>query len=100
MTGGEYQWRRDGEPHLFDPETVFLLQHSTKNKQYELFKKYTTKVDVRTKDLMTLRGLFAFRSGIRPAISIEEVEPISAIVKDFQRAPCLTDPSLKRRMKL
>lgn len=83
LTGGEYQWRRDGEPHLFDPETVFLLQHSTKNKQYELFKKYTTKVDVRTKDLMTLRGLFAFRSGIRPAISIEEVEPISAIVKRF-----------------
>jgi len=83
LTGGEYQWRRDGEPHLFDPETVFLLQHSTKNKQYEIFKKYTTKVDVRTKDLMTLRGLFAFRSGIRPVISIEEVEPISAIVKRF-----------------
>ncbi|NDF01974.1 MAG: glutamate synthase large subunit, partial [Actinobacteria bacterium] len=83
LTGGEYQWRRDGEPHLFDPETVFLLQHSTRNKQYELFKKYTTKVDVRTKDLMTLRGLFTFKSSNKAAISIDEVEPISEIVKRF-----------------
>ena len=83
LTGGEYQWRRDGEPHLFDPETVFLLQHSTRNKQYELFKKYTTKVDVRTKDLMTLRGLFTFKSSNKTAISINEVEPISEIVKRF-----------------
>ena len=83
LTGGEYQWRRDGEPHLFDPETVFLLQHSTRNKRYELFKKYTTKVDVRTKDLMTLRGLFTFKSSNKTAISIDEVEPISEIVKRF-----------------
>ena len=83
LTGGEYQWRRDGEPHLFDPETVFLLQHSTRNKRYELFKKYTTKVDVRTKDLMTLRGLFTFITSNKTAISIDEVEPISEIVKRF-----------------
>ena len=83
LTGGEYQWRRDGEPHLFDPETVFLLQHSTRNKRYELFKKYTTKVDVRTKDLMTLRGLFTFKTSNKTAISIDEVEPISEIVKRF-----------------
>ena len=83
LTGGEYQWRRDGEPHLFDPETVFLLQHSTRNKRYELFKKYTTKVDVRTKDLMTLRGLFSFKTSNKTAISIDEVEPISEIVKRF-----------------
>lgn len=82
-TGGEYQWRRDGEPHLFDPETVFLLQHSTKNKKYEIFKRYTSKVDVRTKDLMTLRGLFSFKSGVRQSISIDEVEPITDIVKRF-----------------
>jgi glutamate synthase (NADPH/NADH) large chain len=81
-TGGEYQWRRDGEPHLFDPETVFLLQHSTRARQYEIFKKYTDKVNNRSKDLMTLRGLFELKS-LRNPISIDDVEPISEIVKRF-----------------
>ena len=81
--GGEYQWRRDGEPHLFDPETVFTLQHSTRNKRYDIFKRYTTRVDEQSKRLMTLRGLFKFKEGERPSISIEEVEPISEIVKRF-----------------
>jgi glutamate synthase (NADPH/NADH) large chain len=81
--GGEYQWRRDGEPHLFDPETVFTLQHSTRNKRFDVFKRYTTRVDEQSKRLMTLRGLFKFKDGIRPAISIDEVEPISEIVKRF-----------------
>ena len=82
-TGGEYQWRRDGEPHLFDPETVFLLQHSTRNRKFEVFKKYTDKVNSQSKDLMTLRGLFEFKSDLRKAISIDEVEPVSEIVKRF-----------------
>ncbi len=82
-TGGEYQWRRDGEPHLFDPETVFLLQHSTRARQYEVFKKYTDKVNNRSKDLMTLRGLFEFKTDLRKPLSIDEVEPISEIVKRF-----------------
>ena len=82
-TGGEYQWRRDGEPHLFDPETVFLLQHSTRNRKYEIFKKYTDLVNNRSKDLMTLRGLFEFKSDLRKPISIDEVEPVSEIVKRF-----------------
>jgi glutamate synthase (NADPH) large chain len=81
--GGEYQWRRDGEPHLFNPETVFTLQHSTRSKRYDIFKRYTSKVDEQSKALMTLRGLFAFKEGERPAISIGEVEPISEIVKRF-----------------
>ena len=81
--GGEYQWRRDGEPHLFDPETVFTLQHSTRNKRFDVFKRYTTRVDEQSKRLMTLRGLFKFKEGVRPAISIDEVEPISEIVKRF-----------------
>jgi glutamate synthase (NADPH/NADH) large chain len=81
--GGEYQWRREGEPHLFDPETVFTLQHSTRNKRFDVFKRYTTRVDEQSKRLMTLRGLFNFKEGIRPAISIDEVEPISEIVKRF-----------------
>ncbi len=83
--GGEYQWRRDGEPHLFNPETVFALQHSTRNKRYDIFKRYTTKVNDQSKELMTLRGLFEFKSGSngRAPISIDEVEPISEIVKRF-----------------
>ncbi len=81
--GGEYQWRREGEPHLFDPETVFKLQHGTRNKRYEIFKQYTHQVDEQSKRLMTLRGLFQFKSGIRTPISIDEVEPIENIVKRF-----------------
>ena len=66
--GGEYQWRREGEPHLFDPETVFRLQHSTRTGRYDIFKKYTSRVDEQAKRLMTLRGLFALqgRGGDRP----------------------------------
>ena len=80
--GGEYQWRRDAEPHLFDPDTVFLLQHSTRNRQYEIFKKYTNKVDEQSERLMTLRGLFKFKENVKP-ISINEVESVSEIVKRF-----------------
>ncbi len=82
-TGGEYQWRRDGEPHLFDPETVFLLQHSTRSRQFEVFKKYTDKVNNRSKDLMTLRGLFEFKANHRKSIPVDEVESVSEIVKRF-----------------
>ncbi|MSW14387.1 MAG: glutamate synthase large subunit, partial [Actinobacteria bacterium] len=81
--GGEYQWRREGEPHLFDPETVFTLQHSTRSKRYDIFKRYTQKVDDQSKSLMTLRGLFTFKDGLRPAVPIDEVEPASAIIKRF-----------------
>lgn len=81
--GGEYQWRREGEPHLFDPETVFKLQHSTREGRYDVFKQYTERVNDQSERLMTLRGLFNFKSGLRPAISIDEVEPVSEIVKRF-----------------
>ncbi|MFM7542508.1 MAG: glutamate synthase large subunit [Actinomycetales bacterium] len=81
--GGEYQWRRDGEPHLFDPESVFALQHATRAKRYDIFRRYTARVDEQAKALMTLRGLFTFKDGTRKPIPIEEVEPISAIVKRF-----------------
>lgn len=60
--GGEYQWRREGEPHLFDPETVFRLQHSTRANRYDIFKKYTDRVNEQSERLMTLRGLFGFKS--------------------------------------
>ncbi len=81
--GGEYQWRREGEPHLFNPETVFKLQHATRAKRYDIFKQYTTLVDNQAKNLMTLRGLFTFRQGARPSVPIEEVEPASSIIKRF-----------------
>ncbi|MCP9208344.1 glutamate synthase large subunit [Streptomyces cucumeris] len=80
--GGEYQWRREGEPHLFDPETVFRLQHATRARRYDIFKKYTERVNEQSERLMTLRGLFSFKSD-RPSIPIEEVEPVSEIVKRF-----------------
>ena len=76
-TGGEYQWRREGEPHLFDPETVFRLQHSTRARRYDLFKHYTHRVDDQAKRLMTLRGLFEFDTAGRSPIPLEEVEPVS-----------------------
>ncbi|MCG8914258.1 glutamate synthase large subunit [Actinokineospora sp. PR83] len=81
--GGDYQWRREGEPHLFNPQTVFKLQHSTRSGQYEVFKDYTRLVDDQSVALKTLRGLFAFREGLRPPVPIEEVEPVSSIVKRF-----------------
>jgi len=81
--GGEYQWRREGPPHLFNPETVFKLQHSTRTKRYDIFKQYTSAVDDQAERLMTLRGLFSFKEGVRPAVPIDEVEPVSEIVKRF-----------------
>jgi glutamate synthase (NADPH) large chain len=60
-TGGEYQWRRDGEPHLFSPEAVFKLQHATRSRRYEIFKEYTRLVDDQSAHLMTLRGLLRIR---------------------------------------
>ena len=58
--GGEYQWRREGEYHLFNPETVFKLQHATRAKRYDIFKEYSRKVDDQSRNLATLRGLFQF----------------------------------------
>jgi len=80
--GGEYQWRREGELHLFNPETVFLLQHATRQGRYELFRDYTEKVEAANRAGGTLRGLFSFKSGRQP-ISIDDVEPVSEIVKRF-----------------
>ena len=80
--GGEYQWRREGEPHLFDPETVFKLQHSTRTGQMDIFRSYTEKVNEQSKRLMTLRGLFELSKDRKP-ISIDEVEPIENILRRF-----------------
>jgi glutamate synthase (NADPH) large chain len=87
-TGGEYQWRRDGEPHLFNPETVFKLQHATRSRRYEIFKEYTSLVDDQSRQLMTLRGLLRIRgvdSGTQgpPPVPINEVESVASIVRRF-----------------
>ncbi len=88
--GGEYQWRREGEPHLFSPETVFKLQHATRSRRYEIFKEYTALVDDQSARLHTLRGLLRIK-GIDGGeqtprsvpIDIGEVEPASSIVRRF-----------------
>ena len=66
--GGEYQWRREGEYHLFNPETVFKLQHATRAKRYDIFKEYTALVDDQSRKLATLRGLFELQLGARPPV--------------------------------
>ncbi|MBV8463829.1 MAG: glutamate synthase subunit alpha, partial [Acidimicrobiales bacterium] len=81
--GGEYQWRREGEFHLFNPRTVFKLQHATRAKRYEIFKEYSRAVDEQATELATLRGLLRLRTGVLPPVPLEEVEPVSAIVRRF-----------------
>jgi len=80
--GGEYQWRRDGEYHLFNPDTVYKLQHSTRAGQNKVFREYTALVDQQSTHLATLRGLFKFKTAPRP-VPLSEVEPIEAIMKRF-----------------
>ena len=83
LEGGQYQWRREGEYHLFNPETVFRLQHATQAGRYDIFKKYTRMVDEQNERLCTLRGLFGFQFDKCRAVPIEEVEPVESIVKRF-----------------
>ncbi|SBS77612.1 Glutamate synthase (NADPH) large chain [uncultured Mycobacterium sp.] len=81
--GGEYQFRREGELHLFTPETVFLLQHSTRTGRNEVFAKYSEEVNRLSREGGTLRGLFAFKNGLRPPIPLHEVESVDAICARF-----------------
>lgn len=82
QTGGDYHWRRTGEEHLNDPEAIFLLQQSTQRGDYEMFKRYTEHVNDNSNRIMTLRGLMKLKSNRAP-ISIDDVEPVSEIVKRF-----------------
>jgi glutamate synthase (NADPH/NADH) large chain len=81
--GGEYQWRREGEYHLFNPDTVFKLQHATRTGQYSIFKEYTKLVDDQSERFASLRGLLKFRDDVRPPVPLDEVEPATEIVKRF-----------------
>ncbi len=84
--GGEYQWRREGEYHLFNPDTVFKLQHATRAGRYDIFKEYTAMVNGQSAHLATIRGLFRIKSAEelgRTPISIHEVESVSDVVQRF-----------------
>ncbi|MFT4395182.1 glutamate synthase large subunit [Gordonia lacunae] len=81
--GGEYQYRREGELHLFSPETIFLLQHATKTGRAEIFRKYSDEVDRLSREGGTLRGLFEFDLDAREPVPLDEVEPVEEIMKRF-----------------
>lgn len=80
--GGIYQWKRKGEFHLFNPQTIHLLQYSTKMNDYNTFKKYTKAVNDQGEKAVTLRSMFRFKRN-RPAIPVTEVEPAENIYKRF-----------------
>ena len=80
--GGQYQWRFDGENHLFNPDTIFKLQHSTRSGAFNIFREYTDGVNSQAEKMSTLRGLMDLKSDREP-ISIEEVEPVESIFKRF-----------------
>jgi glutamate synthase (NADPH/NADH) large chain len=81
--GGQYAWRRRGEYHLFNPETIAKLQHAVIAGDYGLFRRYTDLVDRQERHLCTLRSLLEFKKADRP-VALEEVEPASEIVKRFK----------------
>ncbi|UVS80866.1 glutamate synthase large subunit [Actinokineospora sp. UTMC 2448] len=81
-TGGEYAYRREGELHLFTPETVFLLQHASKSGRADVYRRYVDEVERLNREGGALRGLFRLTSD-RPPIPVEEVEPVEAILKRF-----------------
>ncbi|MFD9891825.1 glutamate synthase large subunit [Amycolatopsis sp. NPDC059027] len=82
-TGGEYAYRREGELHLFTPETVFLLQHASKTGREEVYRKYSDEVHRLYREGGALRGLFSFRTGERTPVPIEEVESAESILRRF-----------------
>ena len=81
-SGGEYQWRRDGEYHLFNPDTVHKLQHATRSGQYAIYRDYARLVNDQNRRRATLRGLFALRPA-ETAVPLAEVEPAESIFKRF-----------------
>jgi glutamate synthase (ferredoxin) len=81
--GGQYQYRRDGEYHLFNPESVHKLQYACRTGNYKVFKEYSQLVNDQSRRLCTLRGLMDFKSGRQP-VPIEEVEPVEEIVRRFK----------------
>jgi glutamate synthase (ferredoxin) len=81
--GGHYQWRREGEAHLFNPETVHKLQYACRTGNYEVFQQYSKLVNDQSRRLCTLRGLFELKPAETP-VPIEEVEPVESIMRRFK----------------
>ncbi len=81
--GGEYAFRKQGENHMFTPDAIAKLQHSTRTNSYATYKEYAQIINDQSKRQMTLRGLFEFKFDPAKAIAIEEVEPAKEIVKRF-----------------
>ncbi|HRK56251.1 MAG TPA: glutamate synthase-related protein, partial [Burkholderiaceae bacterium] len=81
--GGEYHWRVRGEEHMWTPESIAKLQHSTRANNYQTYKEYAQLINDQSKRQLTLRGLFAFKVDPKKAIGLDEVEPAKEIVKRF-----------------
>lgn len=81
-SGGQYQWRSDGEFHLFNPESIHRLQKAVRTGSYATYKSFAELIDDRAKNLSTLRGLLDFKQG--EAIPIDEVESVESIMKRFK----------------
>ena len=81
--GGEYQWRKGGEYHLFNPQTVHKLQKAARENDYAVFKEYSELIDDRAKNMATLRSLLEFNYAGEP-LPLDEVEPVEAITRRFK----------------
>ncbi len=81
--GGQYQWRSDGEYHLFNPTTIHKLQQAVRDSDFAAFKIYSDAVNQQSRNLCTLRGLFELKLANKP-IPIEEVEPVEVIMRRFK----------------
>jgi glutamate synthase (ferredoxin) len=80
--GGQYQWRAEGEYHLFNPETIHRLQKAVRTSSYTTFKSYSALVNEQSTNLCTLRGLLEFKAG--DPVPLDEVEPVEAIMRRFK----------------
>ncbi|MBM7855370.1 glutamate synthase (ferredoxin) [Desulfohalotomaculum tongense] len=81
--GSAFQWRHDGEEHMFNPETIYTLQQACRSNDYNLFKRYSSLLNSKAQKSCTLRGLFTFKSNRKP-IPIDEVEPVEEICRRFK----------------
>ncbi|MBM0064710.1 glutamate synthase large subunit [Alkalicoccobacillus gibsonii] len=81
--GDDLQWRRNGEPHQYNPHSIHMLQNACRNEKYDLFKKYSASINEQTEQQTTLRGLFTFKKSDQP-IPVHAVEPVEDIVKRFR----------------
>jgi glutamate synthase (NADPH/NADH) large chain/glutamate synthase (ferredoxin) len=81
--GGEYAWRARGEEHMWTPDAIAKLQHSTRANNWNTYKEYAELINDQSRRHLTLRGLFEFKIDPAKAISVDEVEPAKEIVKRF-----------------